>query len=325
MKSKITILIGLCCSIAISDVLVSAQNNVGDNTSFNSLSKAEVEMLLADVAKTNPKMVERLATDPGMKKQQIENLKQLLAFASQAKRDGLASDPTNRQELDSIRAEILAVNYDREINKDKGPMPAFGFITDDQVKSYWGENVKIDQADATERRTHEAEFNDFLNAKIKVLNANSPEMKDREINDEEKNQARDIFAKIRIYKAEYEQKVKSGELSKEFVDKANLQVKVQQAQFLARLYSEKAAEKTKVTEDEVAKYIAEHPEMNSVARKVIPRKPVKDYVREKLQADKEKQYLDKIVTDNNIQVPLDFAVPVVTKPQTPKALKKRTK
>jgi hypothetical protein len=41
----------------------------------------------------------------------------------------------------------------------------------------------------------------------------------------------------------------------------NLQVKLQQAQFLARLYSEKAAEKVKVTDEEVAQYIAEHPEL----------------------------------------------------------------
>jgi len=123
MKRQIPVLIGLCCLIAIADVWASAQNNVGDNTSFNSISKAEIEMLLADVAKTNPKMVERLAAEPEMKKTQIENLKQLLAFASQAQKDGLASDPTNKQELDNIRCEILAVNYDKEINKDKGPMP----------------------------------------------------------------------------------------------------------------------------------------------------------------------------------------------------------
>ena len=134
MKRKIPIFIGFCCLMAATCVWVNGQpkvsdkNKAEDNVSFNSISKIEVEMLLADVAKTNPKILKQLAEDPKMKKQQIENLRQLLAFASQAQHDGLASDPTNKQELDNIRAEVLAVNYDREINKDKGPMLTGGPI-----------------------------------------------------------------------------------------------------------------------------------------------------------------------------------------------------
>src|SRR5439155_4783627 len=137
MKRKIPILIGFCGLIVVANARVSGQAkvDVDDPVSFNSITKTEIEMLLADIAKTNPAILERLVKDPEVKKQQIENLKQLLAFASQALRDGLASGPTNRQELDNIRAEILAVNYDREINKDK--LPAFGFITRDQVAAYW--------------------------------------------------------------------------------------------------------------------------------------------------------------------------------------------
>ncbi|MEO7659476.1 MAG: hypothetical protein ABIV48_07665, partial [Pyrinomonadaceae bacterium] len=262
--------------LAIGAGLVVWKNKAGGGhalASFNSISKSEIEMLLADVAKTNPAILKRLAEDPEMKKQQIENLKQLLAFASQAKKEGLADEPSKRQELESIRAEILAVNYDREINKDKGPMPPFGFISEDQVKAFWEEDNQprptkgfLERiglgSTTTETRSHEEEFNDFLNAKLELLKASSADMKDREISEEERTQARDIFAKIRIYKAEYDQKAASGELSKEFIDKANLQVKLQQAQFLARLYSEKATETMKVTDEEIAKYIAEHPELD---------------------------------------------------------------
>lgn len=265
--------------LAIGAGLVVWKNKAGGaaHASFNSISKEEIEMLLTDVAKTNPAALKRLRDDPEEKKKQIENLRQLLAFASQAQRDGLASTDTNEQELESIRAEILAVSYDREINKDKGPMPPFGFITEEQVKAYWDQGStppaekgfleSIGLGGPAETRTHEAEFNDFLNAKIEVLKATSPEMKDREITEEEKTQARDIFAKIRIYKNEYDQKAKSGELSKEVIDKANLQVKLQQANFLARLYSEKAAEAMKVTDEDVAKYIAEHPELDPAQKR----------------------------------------------------------
>ena len=249
--------------MAITDVAVSSQPTSSSDKaiSFNSITKEEIESLLADVGKTNPKVLVSLAKDPEMKKQQIENLKQLLAFASQAQRDGMTADPINKQELENIRAEIVAVNYDREINKGKAAMPAFGYITDAAVNAYWADKEIAGQ------RTHEAEFNAFLNAKIALLKASSPDMKDRDITEDERHQSRDIFAKTRIYKAEYDQKVRSGGLSKEFIDKANLQVKLQEAQFLARLYSEKVADRSKATEADIAKYIAAHPELDPVQKK----------------------------------------------------------
>jgi parvulin-like peptidyl-prolyl isomerase len=264
--------------LAIGVGLVVWKKKVGGQSgeSFNQISRGEIEMLLADVAKTNPMILKKLADDPTLKKQQLDNLKQLLAFASEAQREGLADDPMNRQELDNIRSEILAVNYDREINKDKGQMPPFGFITEEMANNYWAEDEqprqgkgwfgnmmeKVGLGQPSEQRSHADEFNDFLNAKVGVMKAGNPEMKDREISDEERTQAKDIFAKTRIYRAEYEKKLAAGELSKDFVDKANLQVKLQQAQFLARLYSDKTAESNKVTDEEVDNYIKSHPEFD---------------------------------------------------------------
>jgi len=92
-------------------------------------------------------------------------------------------------------------------------------------------------------------------------------MKDREVSEEERTQARDIFAKTRIYRNEYEKKLAAGELSKDFIDKANLQVKLQQAQFLARIYSEKTAESSKVTDEEVDQYIKAHPEFDPAQKR----------------------------------------------------------
>jgi len=57
----------------------------------------------------------------------------------------------------------------------------------------------------TERRSHEDEFNAFLNAKIDVMKKGNPEMAEKEITDEEKTQAKDIFAKIRIYRNEFDE------------------------------------------------------------------------------------------------------------------------
>jgi parvulin-like peptidyl-prolyl isomerase len=250
--------------------LVVWKNKVGGHagTSFNSITRGEIEMLLADVAKVNPMVLKRFADDPEMKKKQIENLKQLLAFASEAQKEGLDNEPEVRQELENIRSEVIAVNYDREINKDKGPMPPFGFITEDRIKEFWGEGDQAPQGFVANlkdkiglgKADHEMEFEQFLNAKVKMLKEQNPQMKDKELSDEERTQARDFFAKIEIYQDEYEQKIKSGELPPDFKAKVDLQIKLQQAQFLARMFSEKLAERTKVSDEDIAKYISEHPE-----------------------------------------------------------------
>lgn len=278
MSNLVKGLVLLVVVLAIGAGLVVWKGKVGgghSTASFNSISKEEVEMLLADVAKVNPMVLKRFSEDPEMKKQQLENLKQLLAFASQSQRDGLTNEPNNRQELKNIRSEVVAVNYDREINKDKGPMPPFGFVTEDQVNAFWGQG---DQAPTgywaafkdkigLGPQNQQVEFQKFLETKVALLKASNPQMKDREISEEETKQAKDIFAKIEIYEKEYDDKVSSGELPKEFQDKVNLQIKLQQAQFLARIYSEKMADQVKVTDEDVAKYIAEHPELDTGAKK----------------------------------------------------------
>ncbi len=257
--------------------LVIWKNQVGTHAAgnFNSITKEEVELLIQDVGKQNPAALKRLGEDPEMRKQQLDNLKQLLAFASQAQREGLANEQPNRQELENIRAEVIAVNYDREINADKGPMPPFGFITEDRVKQFWGEGEQPDQGFFQNlkdkiglgKRDNELAFNRFLDTKLAILKANNPQMADREVSEEERTQARDFFAKINIYEEEYQQKAAAGELSQEFQNKVNLQVKLQQAQFLARLYAAKLAEETKVTDEDVEKYIQENPEFQTTEQR----------------------------------------------------------
>ncbi|HLA96521.1 MAG TPA: peptidylprolyl isomerase [Pyrinomonadaceae bacterium] len=270
-------LILLVVILGIGVGLVFWKNKVGghSSSSFGSISKEEVELLLADVAKVNPMVLKRFKEDPEMKKDQLNNLKELLAFASQAQKEGLANESPNKDELENIRAEVIAVTYDKEINKDKGPMPPFGFITEDRIKAFWGEGEQpakgwfdnFKDKIGLGKKDREIEFTKFLDSKVAILKRDNPQMKDREITDEERTQAREFFAKIRIYLDEYQEKAGSGELPKAFQDKVNLQVKLQQAQFLARLYSEQMAEKAKVSDEDVDKYIAEHPELDISAKR----------------------------------------------------------
>jgi hypothetical protein len=279
--TKSLILVGVILAIGFGLVVWKKKVGGQANEALNSISREEIEMLLADVAKGNPMVLKRFAEDPEMKKQQLETFRQLFAFASQAQAEGLTNDPTNKQELENIQIEITAVYYDRDMNKDKNPMPPFGFITEDMIKGYWGQDStpkpeqgwfsslmeKVGLGAPAETRTHEAEFQDFLNTKIQVLKAGNPEMKDREISDDEKNQARDVFAKMRIYYGEYKTKLAAGQISKELSDRVSLQAKLQKASYLAKIYSESIADKMKVTDEEVDKYIADHKEYDPEERR----------------------------------------------------------
>lgn len=242
---------------------------------FNTISKQEIELLLGDIAKQNPMALKRFKEEPELKKQQLDNMKELLAFASQAQKEGLANESPNKDELENIRAEVTAVTYDREMNKDKGQMPAFGFITEDQVKQFWGEAPQPDQGFwqnfkdkiGLGKKDAEIGFNKFLDSKIAIMKKGNPQMADKELTEDEKKQAREFYAKIQIYDQEYQKKLAAGEIPKELQDKINLQVKLQQASFLAKLYTEKLADKAKVTDEEIAKYLSEHPELDPAAKR----------------------------------------------------------
>ncbi len=89
-------------------------------------------------------------------------------------------------------------------------------------------------------------------------------MANREITEEEKTQARDFFAKIKIYEKEADDYMAK---TPEFKAKTDLQVKLQQAQFLAGLVSKKLTDKMKVTDEDITKYIADHPELDTKEKK----------------------------------------------------------
>ncbi len=213
----------------------------------------DMQLLLKDA---NPMQLKALADSPEQKKKIAENIKQLLAVASQARKDGLANDPNVKQELENIQWVITASIYDQKLNKDKGPMPQFGYISDDQVKAYW----------STDQSSHEAEFKKFIDSKLALAKDSGKFPKDKELSEEELKQAKDDFAKIRIY--DEEAKEKGGELGADFKREVNLQVNLQQAQFLAGIYAQKVlADKVKVTDEDVQKYIAAHPELNPAEKK----------------------------------------------------------
>ena len=241
---------------------------------LNGLNKAEMELLLKDA---NPMMLKRLADDPELKKQQLDNLRQLFALANAAKKEGLAKDEKIKSELDNIGVELTAVNYDREINKDKGSMPPFGFIGEDRVKEFWGEAqsepsgfqaflAKIGIGDSAKFARRQKDFDAFLNTKIELAKASGQIKEDLVPSEDDIKQAKDYFAKTRIYYDEAMEKMPT--MTGDFRKKTEISIKLQQASYLSKLYAQKVlAEKVKVTDEDINKYLAEHPELDQSTKK----------------------------------------------------------
>jgi foldase protein PrsA len=221
----------------------------GSTAPITKLTNDDIALLLKD---ENPMALKQLSENPETKKKVVESLKQTLAMAAQARKDGLANTPEVKEELENIRTEIVAASYDKKKNADKGPMPPFGFIGEDQVKAYY--------TDAK----NETNFKTFIDKKIAQAKEDGRLPKDREPTEEQLNSARDFYAKVRIYEKEASEK--KAELGDEYNRKVDLQVKLQQAQFLAKLYADKVLkDKLKVTDEDVQNYLKQHPELDTRA------------------------------------------------------------
>ena len=258
-----TILIASCLLGAVASSRVEGQPTLPAPNAFARLTQQELQLLLADVAEANPQVLERFKEDPGLKKAQLDNLRQLLAFASEAQRTLVRSNPQFVAELENIRAEVIAVNYDRHLHKGKA-QPSFGSITPAAMTAYWGDNVGS-RLTAETKAQRKAGFEKFLTAKVHFLKGDDPALKDKEPTPEEVAQARDVYAKIRIYSDEYAKN--ASRLPLTFRQKVDLQVKLQQAQFLAREYAEKLHNEVAATDAEIGEYLKSHPELDPATKR----------------------------------------------------------
>ena len=261
-----TPLIGACLALMCTGTLIGQRTSVSKGcphaqpASFRSISQSEVESIIKDLAVSNPRVVELLREDQEMRAAQLENMRELLAFASQAIRDGLADDEINCSELSNVSDETIAVAYDRHLNKAKPAKGPFGYISAARVSSFWGTAPGAKIAESV-RKDRETKFQKFLETKKAILARNNPGRGEVSIGDDEVAAAKDAFAKYQIYVSEY--KRMSSVLPVSVRDQIAFQVKLQQAQYLARLYADVAVWKTQATDEEVAAYLADHKELSS--------------------------------------------------------------
>ncbi len=83
----------------------------GHGENLNQITAEDMQVLLKDA---DPRQLKALTDNPEQKKKISENLSQLLAVASQARKEGLADDPIVKQELENIRKVITATIYDQK-------------------------------------------------------------------------------------------------------------------------------------------------------------------------------------------------------------------
>lgn len=231
----------------------------------------------------NPMQQKALSENPEQRKQLSEEISRILSIAKQAEREGITSKKTIESELEFIEVAVTANNYDQKVNPPTGPQAApFSSVTEEQVKAFW------DAADAepgmfdslgwksVTPASREQEFQDFIDGKITLAKESGQVAEDMKPSEEELTMAKDIFAKSRItFKAAKDKVAAAGKLPeaekqewKEFAEAASLQVKLQQAQFLSQYYTQSVlSKKLEVTDEEVAQYLKENPELGDISKK----------------------------------------------------------
>jgi parvulin-like peptidyl-prolyl isomerase len=221
----------------------------GTKYCIDKFGQSEYSLILKDISgETKTK----LAGDAELRKKQVETLREMFAFGCEAEKRGIAREETNAAELENIRSEIIATSYDQQLNKGKAA-PMFSGITDAQVAAFYKAPANI------------TAFERFIRSKVALLHRADPNSAEREIADDEKEQAKNFYAKIKI--SENESVRNAATLGADFKRLTDLKVFLQQSQFLARTLSEQMGTEAAVSSDEVSKYIAGHPEFDTSAKK----------------------------------------------------------
>jgi len=250
--SKAIIVIALIFVAGIGLLVWSMYRKGGEG--LTSLTAEDVKLILEDEAKGNPRALASLANDPEARKKVLENLKQALAVASEARKTGYAEQPEIKTQLELSEQEVLATAYDNKLKADAGrgddPGPPFGYIEDKDVNPFF---------EAPENKAkYDAELEKFM---VFLGDMQKKNNVPQEMNDEQKQFVTAQWKKV-TYGA-----VKARELK--LADrKTELQYKLQQALILARAYSqEKLKDQLTPTDDEVKAYIAQNPKFDKSSKK----------------------------------------------------------
>lgn len=203
--------------------------------------------------KDSPQTSSAATSEAQNKEEQIQGVRKLLALANEAVKTGLVTSVVFG-ELEYIRSTQTALDYDKSINKSQN---AFALIVPKQIEKFY-----LDE-------NNRAAFAEFSKNRIllrKEIRSDSAEPTPEEI-----AEMRRAYAQAKIYERLFaaEKNSADGEAFRSLA----LRIRLQQAQFLARYYSEKVlAAQIKVSDEEVEKYIAASPQYDTKAKRARAQK-----------------------------------------------------
>jgi parvulin-like peptidyl-prolyl isomerase len=168
-------------------------------------------------------------------------VKTLLAVAAEARKNGVADEPGNQQQLDFIASSVMATEYDKQNRKPDGQ--PFAEVKPEEITAYYAE------------AGNEAKLNSFLELMKKRSAENG--MGEKQFSEEEMKQLRENWAKIGISV----NKAKAAGIDKK--RETQLQIALQQARFLAQEYARRSDSQMAASDAEIADYVKQHPELDS--------------------------------------------------------------
>lgn len=209
--------------------------------SADALTSLSADDVGAVIKTLPPQSQQMIAGSPEQIKEFLDDLKKLLAVAAEARKNGLADEPGNKQQLDFIASSVLATSFDMQNNGGQAAQ-AFSSITPEQVTAFY------------QNPENEAKFNAFLDL---IKQRGAEEGGKTDFTEEELKRARESWAKITITA----EKARAAGFDQK--REAQLQISLQQAQFLAQQYARKSDASMTASDTEIAEYVKQHPELDS--------------------------------------------------------------
>jgi len=249
MKSKNKIFALVCLAILAGCPALFAQMSAEPSPEllrgFSRVTKAELNYLLQDLPAVHRR---KLAADPILFDLQLDELRQLFAFAQQAVKDGLADRDEIAADLDWIATEIAALEYDKTIAKNpRAKSKPLGWVTAARVKAFL--------ADAD----NEYGFEAFRDRKLADLRRSDPTLFDQEFTEEAEAELRVYFARLSLAAETAQARAKA--LGPVYHAKVDFKTRLQQAQTLARVYAEENLE-SEIEDEQIERYLKEHSDLD---------------------------------------------------------------
>jgi parvulin-like peptidyl-prolyl isomerase len=241
LKSSTKAIIAASVAVVAALLLIFWQARYSGSGHLTSLSAEDMSLL----AETFPPMQRlKMSNSPEERKKLADDLKKILAVAEEARKEGVADQPEVKRQFEASRILVLAQTYVKK-QQESGAKREDVMPKPEEVEAFTKDAAKAKQSDT---------YLEDLQ-KLGLIPAEQP------VTDDDKEQFRQQWAQMSLIA----QKGKAAGVDK---DRATqLQMKLQEALTLSRIYEANLAKKLEPSEQEIQAYYAQHPELDpKVAR-----------------------------------------------------------